>query len=97
MSSDVRCFTFRLISKDSKNISSLVTQVTVVECPACVNGHCDHATAERIPGASNAYYKNASCTCNLGYTGNFYKHWVKDISNFPLFYLTFAEFVGFNY
>ena len=62
---------FRLIARDSKLVSSTVTQVTIVECPACVNGNCDHATAERQPGATNAYYKNASCTCNMGWSGQY--------------------------
>ena len=62
---------FSLVAFDGK-IKSLVVSVTIVECPACVNGQCDLAASERNDQANNLYYRNAACACNLGYTGTYW-------------------------
>ena len=60
---------FRLIAIDSANITSAIVRVTIIECPACVNGQCNPATAQTLSGSDNTFYKNASCICNRGWTG----------------------------
>ena len=62
-------FRFSLIARDSRGYTSPVVVVTIVECPACVQGMCDFSTAQRHENAETAYYQRASCTCNSGYTG----------------------------
>ena len=53
---------------DSRNATSPVARVTIIECPNCgANGECQPGAARPVQG--NNYYRNASCLCDMGYQG----------------------------